>query len=463
MTEMSENYELEQLIDLYKSDPSIGNLNNLAEKIRTSVVHMPGKLNDQKRIAAVVFNMKDGKKLIPIFTNKDKIAGNVPNGTTIALIPFREVINIAAREIECVNLDGIIINIGTANIIFNRNLILKFKGIYAQSDEANREIPLDLENSIPPVKNGKIEKAMFDFSKADTDEEKKHLLDDILNMARKAYVLVPLGQNNEGKLSPLIFFSKQNNEKFLPVYLDSDFARKRHPENKFMVHTFDEANSVCINMKQEADGMMLIGEEVTVNLKMTLLENVKAVHEQQNKNEKNILNQKNIQKTDDAAHMDANISAAEKSSKVINISADEMKKFTMLTLPNLLFGRGSAFIERIEKDGASYVDELFENAYYNVRMYPYVTEEFSVLSISANDHTDVYEIEFPKRDQCCGSAARSYIVWDRSAEKARYFAICKNADDAMLIEEVTDEGIKYHGGCAIETNEMSKILDIIGI
>ena len=95
-------------------------------------------------------------------------------------------------------------------------------------------------------------------------------------------------------------------------------------------------------------------------------------------------------------------------------------------------------------------------------MYPFVEEEFTT-AITAAPGVDAIEIEFPRKGNGVGAAVRAYIIWNNETQKGRYFGITRNADDVLMIMEVSEGKQTNHGITAIETNELSRILDIVGI
>lgn len=51
-------------------------------------------------------------------------------------------------------------------------------------------------------------------------------------------------------------------------------------------------------------------------------------------------------------------------------------------------------------------------------MYPYMEEDFSVMSMQISDALNVTRVDFPTRDMAPNCAIRAYLVWDAAASGA---------------------------------------------
>ena len=435
------NDRLEKLLAEYKKNNTIEKLTELAEELRVSKVHLPCKTEDDNRIAAMMMKMQDGNVFIPVYTSKWHLNGKLQSGSKVAVIPYTEVNKIAVTESKVDKLNGIIVNPGDSNIILNMNFINKMFLTEEASQKKGEKIALDFTNPLPQLDNTGLEDQMESFASEQDNSIKQNILNGILNTLRDSQVVIPLGINKAGKNAPLVMTNNNTGDKFMPVYTNAAFAAKRHQECKIGVYPFDKANEIALSMKTEVDGMCVISEKVTVNLKTRLLENVKEV------------NDKIRAQKEGAANAKAQV----------NKALEEQVKFTMVTVPGILEKRGQKFIDALLERRAAYIDELYENAYYDIRMYPYVEEEFAVTAITAAPTVDAIEVEYPKKGSGVGAALRAYIIWDSEKQQGRYFAITKSADDALMIMEVSEGTQTCHGISAIETNEMSRVLDIVGI
>lgn len=424
---------LEKLLAEYKKNNSIEKLTELAEELRISNIHMPCRSDGNGRIAAMIIKMKDGKAFIPIYSSKWHLNGKLNPGTKVAVLPYLEANAIAAKEAVRNHLDGIIINPQDSNIILSMNFINHVNVTAIESQRTGKKIPLDFSSPAPGPDNSKIDEIMERFAAEKDIPAKQVILNDLLNALRGSILAVPVGVNDNGKNAPLIMTNNNTGEKYMPVYTSAPFAAKRHEGCKVAMMEFDGANDLTLTMGSEVDGMCIISGKVTVNLKTKLLENVR----------------------------DTNIKIREQ--KRAPVLPPEQLKFTMETVPGLMEKRGQAFIDQLLDRKEAYLDELYENAYSNVRKYPYVREEFTVTAINAAPGKVAIEIEYPTKGNCVGSAIRAYIIWDEEEHRGRYFGVCRNADDALMIMEVSEEGQTCHGITAIETNEMSRILDICGL
>ncbi len=425
---------LEKLLAEYKKNNSIEKLTEMAEELRVSNVHLPCRTDDQGRVAAMILKMKDGKCFIPVYSSKWHLNGKMKPGTKVAVVPYLEANAIAAKEAVNSRLDGIIINPQDTNIVLSINFINKMQFTAMESQRTGKVIPLDFKAPPAAPDNSAIEEQMDRFAQEKDAQAKQVLLNDILNKLRNAVMAVPLGINKDGKNAPLIMANNNTGEKYMPVYTNAAFAAKRHADCRIGMFAFDSANDLALSMGETVDGMCIMSERITVNLKRKLLENVKEVNSK--------IKGQQVPKTSAGA---------------------QQLKFTMDTLPGLMERRGQKFIDALLERREAYIDELYENAYFDIRHYPYVREEFTVTAILAKPGIDAIEIEFPHKGNITGSALRAYIVWDNEKQNGRYFGICKNPDDALMIMEVKEGKQTCHGITAIETNEMSRILDICGV
>ena len=439
------NDRLEKLLAEYKKDNNVNKLTELAEELRKSQVHLPCKADENNRIAAMIIRMKDGKSFIPIYTSKWHLNGKMQSGQRVAVIPYNEVNKIAANEARINKLDGIILNPQDTNIVLNMNFVTKMLTAQEEQERTGQPVALDFSKAPNETDNTKIEEKMSMFAAEADTKARQQILNDILNLLRTSTVALPLGVNVQGKNAPLVMTNNATGDKFVPVYTDPKFAAKRHEGCKVAIFPFDQANGIALGMSKagEIGGMSIISEKVTVNLKTKLLENVKEVNDKLRNN--------------------SGTGAAQSGSAKIEPAKAEQIKFTMITMPGLLEKRGKKFIESLIERKAAYVDELYENAYFDIRQYPYVEEEFTVTAITADATHDVICIEYPAKDGSAGSAVRAYIVWDNENDQGRYFGLCKNADDALMIVEVSEGKQTVHGISAIESNEVSRIMSICGL
>lgn len=427
------NDRLEKLLAEYKKNNSIEKLTELAEELRVSNIHMPCRTDDQGRVAAMILKMKDGKCFMPVYSSKWHLNGKLKTGTKVAVIPYVEANAIAAKEAVRAHLDGIIINPQDANIVLSMHFVNKMQYAETESQRTGKTVPLDLTSPAPGPDNTRIDEIMDRFAAEKDPQAKQAFLNDLLNALRGAVLAVPVGVNDSGKNAPLIMVNNNTGEKYMPVYTSAPFAAKRHEGCKVAMLEFDGANDLALTMGKDVDGMCIISEKVTVNLKTKLLESVR----------------------------ETNKKIREQKARIPH--PPEQLKFTMETVPSLMEKRGQAFIDQVLDRKEAYIDELYENAYSDIRSYPYVREEFTVTAINAAPGKVAIEIEYPAKGNCVGSAIRAYIIWDEEENIGRYFGICKNPDDALMIMEVKEGKQTCHGITAIETNEMSRILDICGL
>ena len=98
-------------------------------------------------------------------------------------------------------------------------------------------------------------------------------------------------------------------------------------------------------------------------------------------------------------------------------------QYEHIFLPAKMFEGGKEFMDRLADEKEKLIDELYEEAYQQKRMYPYMEEDFSVMSMQISDTLNVTRVDFPTRDMAPNCAIRAYLVWDDAASQGRYFVI----------------------------------------
>ena len=140
----------------------------------------------------------------------------------------------------------------------------------------------------------------------------------------------------------------------------------------------------------------------------------------------------------------------------------ERIQYEHIFLPTQMFEGGKEFMDRLADEKEKLIDELYEEAYQQKRMYPYMEEDFSVMSMQISDALNVTRVDFPTRDMAPNCAIRAYLVWDAAASQGRYFAIdAKDDKTTELVEITADHKRLGYGAAPVEGAELQAILDLV--
>ena len=120
------------------------------------------------------------------------------------------------------------------------------------------------------------------------------------------------------------------------------------------------------------------------------------------------------------------------------------------------------FMDRLADEKEKLIDELYEEAYQQKRMYPYMEEDFSVMSMQISDTLNVTRVDFPTRDMAPNCAIRAYLVWDDAASQGRYFVIDAKGDKTTELVEITEDYKRLgYGAAPVEGAELQTVLDLV--
>lgn len=139
----------------------------------------------------------------------------------------------------------------------------------------------------------------------------------------------------------------------------------------------------------------------------------------------------------------------------------ERSRFEVAYLPNKLRTEGQEFINALADGREEYIDSLFEEAYAEKRMYPYLASEFKVMFMGISEDMDVVTVTMPTSDIVPGLAETIYMAWNKKTNSGRYFAIVmgnkKNTREA--IEIVGTEKPKFLGEAPVEGTEINWLIE----
>lgn len=127
-----------------------------------------------------------------------------------------------------------------------------------------------------------------------------------------------------------------------------------------------------------------------------------------------------------------------------------------------MFEGGKEFMDRLADEKEKLIDELYEEAYQQKRMYPYMEEDFSVMSMQISDTLNVTRVDFPTRDMAPNCAIRAYLVWDDAMSQGRYFVIDAKGDKTTELAEITEDYKRLgYGAAPVEGAELQTVLDLV--
>ena len=140
----------------------------------------------------------------------------------------------------------------------------------------------------------------------------------------------------------------------------------------------------------------------------------------------------------------------------------ERMQYEHIFLPAKMFEGGKEFMDRLADEKEKLIDELYEEAYQQKRMYPYMEEDFSVMSMQISDTLNVTRVDFPTRDMAPNCAIRAYLVWDDAASQGRYFVIDAKGDKTTELAEITEDYKRLgYGAAPVEGAELQTVLDLV--
>lgn len=316
------------------------------------------------------------------------------------------------------------------------------------SDEKNKVTDPQLTVD---VKNEKLEQLIAEYAKENT---KENLLS-LLNHLRNCRVLVP-GILNEKKQPAPAFLKNAEGLMFAPIYSQKEQIPKNPAVPVVLNMPFLAVLAMANDPKLEIKGITINPFTQNLLLKEELLKHMDSVEREHAETMKKT---GIIQNADGTITPPPGMKAVKMDEK--QYAMFERKQFEMRFLPKKLFDEGQSFVDALCERRAEYVDELFEESYQQKRMYPYLTEEFSVMPLQISDELVMIQIELPNRDIAVTSMLRVYLAWNSNMQKGRYFSIEKGAEDNMLCEITSEWAHVNYGTAPVEGAEMQKIMELL--
>lgn len=421
-----DNKETEELLANYLKTKSVQDFLKAAESVRKCTVFLPGTMDQNRRVSAAVLKTTDGKNLVAVYTSAEQFQGRADNLPSMLALPYSAVNELVLNlKNNGEQLDGLVINPFTHNVAFQRKMVEAIATAEKKQKESGEPafIELDLPKSnLPQIDNAAVNEKALAFHKASGEEDRRRALNELLNSLYHAKVVIGLGQSPSGQDVPELVIDKNKGDKRLAIYTDPNLTVRQRPTCKVTVVLFETAAEMVLQL-DDAVGITMFTPEAAINFSKDLLKNVIEVN----------------QKRDGLA---------------------ARQKFESQILPKAMFEEGQSFIDELLSKKEACIDALYEKTYYNVRMYPYLEEDFKVEALGIDAHTDAIRVEFPKRDMTITCASHAYLIWDNEAKAGKYFALVQQAPNAYVLLEVSGKGIRSHGAAPEESMELRTILEL---
>jgi len=421
-----QNPKVLELIEKFADEKNNENLTALIDCLKMSRVLVPGKLvegNEKGDKLPIPLSMStaEGEIIQPVFTDKEQMK-DAPKCEIIMNLPFIVVVSTVLTKGP--NISGIGVNPFGKAFILKRELLEKIHEV-AQDEVLHvkevQRIKALHEKEIQELKNPEAVELIKKFA----EEKNNENLTALINRLEVSRVLVPCKLakgKEEGSFVPVPYsLNAQDGEISQPVFTDKDQMEKAPNFQITIVLPFIEVVNIVLSNENNNTSIVVNPFGQAIVLKRELLEQIiKVINAKAEivKMARSIPNAKQEVVMDE----DGNITAKLKMTEEQYIHF-ERTRFEMGCLPAKLYTEGEEFINKVAEEREEYIDKLFEESYKDVRMYPYLTDEFKVMVMAVSDTLSIVTINMPKRDAGAAIAEVIYLSWDKETKEGRYFAI----------------------------------------
>lgn len=286
------------------------------------------------------------------------------------------------------------------------------------------------------VKNPEVEALMKAYASEKTPEN----LNSLIERLRGARMLVPANLNDKKQPVPCLIKSPAE-ELFLPVYTCREQIPKE-PKSAVVINMpYLAVNQIAAKADSNAAGIVINPFTDNLVFKAPLIAKIEEVEQMR----KSGVQKKTMQLTPEQYML------------------FERKQFEFGFFPKRFFEQGRDMLDVLCERKEEYIDELFEEAYQQKRMYPYLPEDFSVMVMNISESLLVVRIDLPNKDMGVPSCWRVYLSWNHESGTGRYFTIEKTKERASnLLGEIAGDWkhIDY-GEAPVEGAELQRVLDLI--
>ncbi len=297
------------------------------------------------------------------------------------------------------------------------------------------------KNKALDVHNEELEKVLNEYMEERTNEKLRKLIDVIIGCR----LLVPAVVNEENKPYPLTITSNQQ-EKFIPVYTSVAQIPKDPKSPAILNMPYILVNHMAANGKSELAGVVINPFSQNLVFKKQLTEKIKNEFDARRKRA---------------------TEQGEGGTKTMQVTQEQYnvltrKQYEFNFLPKKFFEGGQEFIDALCDQKEEFIDQLYEEAYQEKRLYPYLPEDFSVMIMDISEELLVIRVDFPEQNMTAPSCYRIYFTWNAKTKEGRYFTIEKTKErEAKLLGEMNDK-IQHvsHGEAPVEGAELQEIIDL---
>ena len=312
-----------------------------------------------------------------------------------------------------------------------------------------------LERAAYDVDNGKLEKAIEDYTASNNDVRK---LGELMKIFRESQVIVPvafpkkveirvlekmlrgepLGEGESFPLFPITMSDSKGN-KFAPAFTSRDkiLETKEFP---YMIRVpAEQVIKNALNEKMNLNGVLL------------------------NPQTGGFVFRRQAFLTDFSK-----IPANPRNGQVKKVSREEFyilarNSVEKNQIPRLLFQQKGEFVRRLEEEREEFLRELYGKPYGDKVPNPYTAEDFSVMPLDIDEETTAICMELPGKNVVPHIALSSYIVWNPKTEEIYYYMIEKGqAGESDVLCNITPEGKHQELMTAPPVgSELTAVLDLI--
>ncbi len=258
---------------------------------------------------------------------------------------------------------------------------------------------------LPPVSNPELEAQIDTYKNTRAPED----LDLILEKLKTAVIFLLAAPDANKKPAPVIL-NGSDGKQYLAVFTSKDHLDKSPQMKGAIFLPFASALNIVQKSEGKLQGLVINAFSQNIRLDtilLTMMENGAKVADPEKTGVKKVV------LTDE------------------QINHLERIQFENQFLAKKFYDSGKAFIDELVLRKEELVDELFEESYKNKRMYPYLTEEFTVFSVAPDEDTAILRLSMPERDCKPGCAHRIYMIVDES--DLYYYLIAGSKDKGPQI------------------------------
>ncbi len=226
------------------------------------------------------------------------------------------------------------------------------------------------ENLTINVRNEEIEEFIDTYLKENTPQHLNQLVVKLI----ASRILVPASMNQQKKPVPCLLPGPENTSYF-PLYTSKEHIPAKPKSELVLNLPFLAANHMVEQHIEQIDGIAINPFTQNLVFKRALVEQIaEAEKKRQAGGQK-----KKVELTPE------------------QYFAFERKEFEFGHFPKKFFEQGKEMIDKLFEEKEQYIDELFESCYQHPRMYPYLTEEFSVMPLNLSEDMLLVQIGMPEQ------------------------------------------------------------------